>query len=117
GLEVHTSEKLAHRVQSHPALQPEGIERGDHQTRQPLPAVCGFPEPGFRMAVAALHGLGETMHTAFGQAGLLRNTAYALGGVRTKAVENLATFVPKSHVGRFSEGCLNSWRNSVPQRT
>src|SRR4029450_10501301 len=114
---MQTSEKLAHRVETDPTLQPERIERGDHQARQPLPAVCGFPEPGFRMAVAALHGLGETMHAAFGQAGLLRNAADALGGIRTKAVENLAPFVPKSHVGRFSEGCLNSWRNSVPQRT
>jgi hypothetical protein len=56
------------------------------------------------MAVAALYGLGEPMHAAFGQTGLLRNAAYALGGVRTKTVENLSTFVPKSHVGQLSAG-------------
>ena len=101
---MQTSEKLAHRVEPHPALQPERIERGDDQARQPLPAICGFPEPGFRVAVAALHGLGETMHAAFGQAGLLGHAAHAGGGIVTKTVENLSTFVPKSHVGRFSEG-------------
>jgi hypothetical protein len=69
-----------------------------------LPAVCSFPEPGFRVAIAALHGLCEPMHAAFGQAGLLGNAAHALGGMVTKTVENPSAFVPKSHVGRFSEG-------------
>jgi hypothetical protein len=31
--------------------------------------------------------------------------------------QNPQAFVPKSHVGLSSEGCLNSWWNSVPQRT
>ena len=47
------------------------------------------------MAVAALHGLCEPMHAAFGQAGLLGNAADALGGVRAKTVENLKAFVHK----------------------
>ena len=31
-----------------------------------------------------------------------------LAAVLTKTLENLKTFVPKSHVGLCSEGCLNS---------
>jgi hypothetical protein len=100
---MQTSKKLASRVETHPALQPKGIERGNHQARQPLPAVCSFPEPGFRVAVAVLHGLRETMHAAFGQARLLGNATHALGGMVTKTVENPEAFVPKSPVGRFSE--------------
>jgi hypothetical protein len=60
------------------------------------------------MAIAALHGLRETMHAAFGQACPLGEVAYALAAVLTKTFENLKTFVPKSHVGLCSEGCLNS---------
>ena|SRR2546428_2967391 len=69
------------------------------------------------MAVAALHGSLETMHTAFRQAGLLGQLANALGAMITKTLENPEAFVPKSHVGRFSEESLNSWWNSVLQRT
>ena len=69
------------------------------------------------MAIAALHGLRETMHATLGKAGLHGNAAHALGGIVTKTVENPQTFVPKSHVGRFSEESLNSWWNSVLQRT
>src|SRR5215510_9389430 len=57
------------------------------------------------------------MHTAFGQPRLLGQLAHTLGGVVTKTLENLAAFVPKSHVGRLSEASLNSWWNSVLQRT
>jgi hypothetical protein len=110
-------EKLAHGVQTHTALETECIECGHYEAREPTPTFFGFPEPGFRVAVAALHGLPETMHTAFGKARLVGNASHALGGIGTRTVENPQTFRPKSHVGRFSEGCLNSWRNSVPQRT
>jgi hypothetical protein len=54
---MQTREKLAHRVQSHAALEAEGIEGGDDEARQPSAAVFGFPEPGFRVAITALYGL------------------------------------------------------------
>src|SRR5262249_14075277 len=110
-------ETLADSVEPDPALEPERIQRGDDQARQPLPAVGGFPEPGFRMAVATLHRLGETMHTAFRKPGLPSYPSHTLRAMVTKMLENPDAFGPKSHVGRFSEGGLNSWRNSVPQRT
>jgi hypothetical protein len=56
------------------------------------------------MDVPALHGLGETMHTAFRQAGLLGKLAKALGAMVTKTLENQKTFGPQSHVGLCSEG-------------
>ena len=92
-------EKLTHRIHPHAALEAKGIERGDDQARQPLPAVFGFPEPGFRVAVATLHGLRETMHAAFGKAGLLGKASHTLCPVVTKTLENPQAFVPKSHVG------------------
>ena len=69
------------------------------------------------MAPTALPGLLETMHTAFGQARLLGQLANALLATVTQTLDNLKAFIPKSHVGRLSEGCLNSCRNSAPQRT
>jgi hypothetical protein len=48
---------------------------------------------------------------------LLGNVAHALSAVLTKALENPKAFVPQSHVGLFSRGLLNSWRNPVPQIT
>ena len=56
------------------------------------------------MDVPALHGLRETMHTAFGQSRLLGNVAHTLGAILTKTLENPQTFVPKSHVGLCSGG-------------
>src|SRR5882672_10343840 len=114
---MQTSEKLAYRVQPHTALQPECIERGDHQTHQPLAARFGFPQPRLWMDGPPLHGLRETMHTAFGTPRLLGNPSYTLLAVVTQTVENPQAFGPKSHVGRLSEGGLNSCRNSAPQRT
>ena len=55
------------------------------------------------MAIAALHGLRETMHATFGKAGLHGNTSHALGSIVTKTVENLQAFIPKSHVGLYPE--------------
>jgi hypothetical protein len=69
------------------------------------------------MDTPVLHCLLETMHATLGQAGLLGNVAHALSAVLTKALENPKAFVPKSHVGLFSRGLLNSWRNPVPQIT
>ena len=91
GLAGHTRDHRPHRVPPHPARQPAGRERGAHQTRQPLPAGCGVPEPRGRRAGAARQGLGETRPAAFGQASLRRKAAYALGGVRPKTVAKLST--------------------------
>src|SRR5262249_32820692 len=96
---MQAREKLADRVYSHPTLEPKGIECGNEQAQQPLPALGGFPQPGFRVVVTALHGLLETMHTTLGKAVLLGNASHALFTVLTKTLENPQAFVPKSHVG------------------
>jgi hypothetical protein len=96
---METSEKRAHRVHPHAALEAEGLERGDHEARQPTAALCGFPQPGLWMNVPPLHGLRKTMHTALGQPSLLGNASHALCPVVTKTLENPQAFVPKSHVG------------------
>src|SRR5262245_4750473 len=101
---MQPSKKFAHRGEPHTARQPERIERRNHQARQPLSALVGFPEPGCRVAVAALHRLRETMHAAFGKPRLVSEAAHALAAVLTQTLENLSTFLPKSHVGRCSEG-------------
>jgi hypothetical protein len=44
------------------------------------------------------------MDTALGKARLLGYASYALPPVVTKTLENPQAFVPKSHVGLFSEG-------------
>lgn len=69
------------------------------------------------MASPPLHGLLETMDTAFRKSGLLGWTSNTLLPVVTKTVENASTFVPQSHVSLYAEGGLNSWQNSGPQRT
>src|SRR5262245_10410388 len=114
---MQPSKKLAHRVQTHAALEAERIEGGHDEACQPLPAVFRFPQPGFPMAIAVLHRVLEAMHTALRQPGLSGHAAYALPAMITQALENPQTFRPKSHVGLCSEGCLNSWSDSVPQRT
>jgi hypothetical protein len=47
----------------------------------------------------------------------MRELSDALFPVVTKRLANAQASVPKSHVGLFSEGWLNSWPNSAPQRT
>src|SRR5262245_58419691 len=63
-----------------------------YPTSYPLPALCGFPQPGFRVAVAALHRLGETMHTAFGGPRLVDQASHTLAAVLTETLENPSTF-------------------------
>lgn len=93
-----------HRVHPHPTLEPERIERCHHQARSPLAAYVRFPPSGFRMPPSSLHGLLETMHTAFGLSCLLGKMPHTLFAVVTKTLEKLPAFVPQSHVGRASEG-------------
>jgi len=69
------------------------------------------------MATAPRHGPLETMHAAFRNPRLVGNTSHTLLAVVTKTFDNAKTSVPKSHVGLFSEKGLNSWWNSVLQRT
>src|SRR5688572_16013924 len=96
---MQTGKELAHCVQTHAALEAKRIERGHHEACQPLPAFFRLPQPGLRMAVAALHRVLKAMDTALGQPGLMGKMANALGSVGTKTVENPKTFRPKSHVG------------------
>jgi len=51
------------------------------------------------MAISPLHGLLETMHTAFGKSCLVGKASHTLRAVVTKTLENAQTSVPKSHVG------------------
>jgi hypothetical protein len=56
------------------------------------------------MAPLALHGLLETMDTAFGQARVLGQTPHTLLTMLTKTLANLQAFIPKSHGGRLAKG-------------
>jgi hypothetical protein len=56
------------------------------------------------LAAAALHRLAHTGHAALGEAGLLGSASHTLLAVVAKILENQQAFVPKSHVGLFSEG-------------
>src|SRR5262245_45254287 len=96
---MHVGEKLADRVQPHAPLQAKGIERGNHQARQPPAALCSFPQPGLRMDVPMHHSLLETMRTALGHSRVLSKVAHTLCACLTKIVENPNTFLPNSHVG------------------
>src|SRR6266542_3394595 len=116
-LQVQTTEKLAERFGPNTALEAESIERRHHEADEPTAACFRFPPPGLRVGISALHRLFETMHTALGDPGLMGHLTDALLGVVTKSIENQQTFGPKSHVGLSSEGRLNSWSNSAPQRT
>ena len=55
------------------------------------------------MDIPALHGLCETMHAPFRQAGPLGQLTNALGTMITKTLENPQTFGPKFPVGLCSE--------------
>ena len=80
--------KRAPRVHPHAAREAAGSARGDHQTRQPLPAVCGCPAPGVQGAVRALQGLCEPRHAARRKAGRLGHASHARGTVVTKTRAN-----------------------------
>ena len=106
-------EKLAQRLEADATLETEGLEGRHHQPREPTSTIRSFPQPRLRGAIAALHRLLKTMHTTFGKPCLLGKVSNTLCSVLTKTIENPKAFVPKSHVGLFSEESLNSWWNSV----
>ena len=85
---MQAREKLTHRVEPHTTFEPEGIQRGDYETRQPVPALFRFPQPRLWMAVATRHCVLETMDTALRQSGLLGNAAHTLPAVVTQTLEN-----------------------------
>src|SRR5882672_5253583 len=116
-LKAKMSEKLADRFGPNTSLEAEDIEDGHYQADQPTAAFFGFPKPRLRVTGSPVDSLFETMDTAFGKPGLMGNLSNALLRIVTKRVENQKTFGPKSHVGRSSEGWLNSGWNSAPQRT
>ena len=80
------------------------IEGCHHQTREPTSTILCCPQPRLRVAGAALHRLLKTMHTAFGKPCLLGTLSNTLCGVLPKTLGHPKAFVPKSHVGLFSEG-------------
>ena len=121
---MQTREKLTDRFHPHATLEAKGIQRGHHEASEPLAAFLRFPQPGFWMAVPALHRLRVTMDTALGKPGLMGKLPNTLLAVFTKTGENPKAFVPKSPVeggcetfGQSSGGWLNSCRNSAPQHT
>jgi hypothetical protein len=103
-LKAKTTEELTDRFGPNTSREPEGIARGHHQAREPTAPCLGFPKPRLRMAISPLHGLLETRPTAFGKPRLLGKTSNTLRAVVTKTVDDPQAFVPKSHVGLFSEG-------------
>src|SRR5713226_5492272 len=117
GLKAQPAEKLADAVGSHASLEAENIEGSHHQAQKPPMPFCGFPQPRLWVAISAFHRLFEPMHAALGKPSVLGNAPHTLPAVVTKTLENSKAFHPKSHVGRSSGRCLNSWRNSVPQGT
>src|SRR5262249_31540016 len=117
GLKAQPAEKRADAVGAHASLEAENIEGRHYQAQQPPTPFFGFPSPRLWVAIAAFHRLFEPMHAALGKPGVLGNAPYTLPAVVTKTLENSQAFRPKSHVGRSSRRCLNSWRNSAPQST
>src|SRR6266571_8868616 len=91
-LKTQTGEKLAHRFETHAALEAKGIKRGHHQAGEPAPTCLGFPEPRLRLAASALHRLAKTVHAALGEAGLLGYASHTLLAVVTKILENHSPF-------------------------
>src|SRR5688572_10301765 len=108
-LKMETAEKLADGVGSNPALEAKYKESGHDQTEEPGAAFLRFPQPLFRVAVAAIDGLEVTMHAAFGQAHLVGKTSDAQLPGFTNNVENAKTVGPQSHVvGPYAEEWLKS---------
>jgi hypothetical protein len=105
-LQVKTAEKLADRFRSNPPLEAKDKEGGHNQAQEPSAACFRFPPPRLGMSVSTFHCLEVTMHAAFGKSGLLGKASNALVAICTNRVDNLKTFVPKSHVGRSSDGWL-----------
>src|SRR5215470_4826579 len=116
-LALRRASRLAERCRAHSSLEAENKEGGYHQAEEPPAAFFRFPQPRLGVAVSACHRLCLTLDAAFGQSSALGKTSNALRAVFTNGVANPQAFVPKSHVGRLSEGGLNSCRNSAPQRT
>ena len=113
---MQTTAKRADRVGPNAPREAEGSERRHDQADAPTAAVVRFPPPGLRVVISACHRLFETVHAALGEPSLMGNVSDALRRVLTKRVENQTAFGPQSPVGLSSEGRLNSWSNSVPQR-
>src|SRR6266487_3005671 len=107
---------------SHAAFEAKHKQSGHDQADEPVSACLGFPQRRLRIAVAAVHRLEVTMHTAFGKSGVLRKASDALLPVFTNRVENDQALGPQSHSGGpCSEGwliwCLKSALQSTRSTT
>jgi len=103
-LKAQTHEKCTHRVHTHTTFEAEGIKRGDYQACSPLAACLRFPQRGLWSVAPTSHCVPQTVHTTPGEARLLGQLANAAFTMVTKTFDKAKTSVPKSHVGRFSEG-------------
>src|SRR2546426_1337221 len=117
-LQMEMAEKLADGFSPHAAFEAKHKQSGHDQADEPVSACRGFPQRRLRIAVAAVHRLEVTMHTAFGKSGVLRKASDALLPVFTNRVENDQALGPQSHSGGpCSEGWLTWCLKSALQRT
>src|SRR6266567_8655652 len=86
-LQMEMAEKLADGFSPHAAFEAKHKQSGHDQADEPVSACLGFPQRRLRIAVAAVHRLEVTMHTAFGKSGVLRKASDALLPVFTKSAE------------------------------
>src|SRR6266700_990845 len=117
-LQMEMAEKLADGFSPHAAFEAKHKQSGHDQADEPVSACLGFPRRRLRIAVAAVHRLEVTMHTAFGKSGVLRKASDALLPVFTNRVENDQALGPQSHSGGpCSEGWLTWCLKSALQST
>src|SRR6266704_2578803 len=117
-LQMEMAEKLADGFSPHAAFEAKHKQSGHDQADEPVSACLGFPQRRLRIAVAAVHRLEVTMHTAFGKSGVLRKASDALLPVFTNRVENDQALGPQSHSGGpCSEGWLTWCLKSALQST
>src|SRR6266702_5803161 len=117
-LQMEMAEKLADGFSPHAAFEAKHKQSGHDQADEPVSACLGFPQRRLRIAVAAVHRLEVTMHTAFGKSGVLRKASDALLPVFTNLVENDQALGPQSHSGGpCSEGWLTWCLKSALQST
>jgi hypothetical protein len=112
-LKAKTAQKFADRFRPTTSLGTKNEEGGYHQTEEPTAAFFRCPQPRLWVAVAACHRLGVTLHTSLRKPVSCGKASNALLAVCTNRVENPPAFRPKSHVGRSSDGRLNSGVNLV----
>src|SRR6516162_2538754 len=92
---MQTSKEHAHRFHIYAVFEAENVECGHEQVGKPAAAFCYCPQSRLWRSISAVHSLCELLHTALGLPGLLGKRVKALGGIVTKTLENLKTFLHK----------------------